>query len=214
MYDSEVSTQGFIETTMDHNDQPDFPEMDDRPSKSQIKRDMLALQALGKRLVETPAERIKKLNLEEKLLDAVLLAQRTTSREGLRRQVHYVGKLMRDAPFQEIEAQLDTWEKGSAADTAHMHRIERDRDRLLASDEHLTAWLARHPSIDIQAIRSVIRAAREEQSRNEALLPGQEPQRKHYRALFQAIKSAYQDPQEAQNPQDARDRDQTTDTTD
>lgn len=211
MYDSEVSTQGFIETTMDHNDQPDFPEMDDRPSKSQIKRDMLALQALGKRLVETPAERIKKLNLEEKLLDAVLLAQRTTSREGLRRQVHYVGKLMRDAPFQEIEAQLDTWDKGSAADTAYMHRIERDRDRLLASDEHLTAWLARHPSIDIQAIRSVIRAARQEQSRNEALLPGQEPQRKHYRALFQAIKSAYQDPQ---NPQDAQDSDQTIDTTD
>lgn len=186
-----------MKTTMDHNDQPDFSEMDDRPSKSQIKRDMLALQALGKRLVESPADRVKKLNLDEKLLDAVLLAQRTTSREGRRRQVHYVGKLMRDAPFQEIEAQLDTWEKGSVADTAHMHRIERDRDRLLASDEHLTAWIARHPTMDIQAIRSVIRAARQEQARNETLLPGQEPQRKHYRALFQAIKSAYQDPQDS-----------------
>lgn len=190
---------------MDQNDQPDLPEIDDRPSKSQVKRDMLALQALGKRLVETPTERVKKLNLEDKLLDAVLLAQRTTSREGRRRQVHYVGKLMRDAPSREIEAQLDAWEKGSAADTAHMHRIERDRDRLLTSDEHLTTWLARHPAIDIQAIRSIIRAARQEQSRNETLLPGQEPQRKHYRALFQAIKSAYQDTQ---------DSDPTPDTTD
>lgn len=191
MYDSEVSTQATAKPTMDQQDQPDVSETPERPSKSQVKRDMLALLALGKRLVETPTDRLKRLNLDEKLLEAILLAQRTNSREGRRRQVHYVGKLMRDAPAQAIEQQLDAWDKGSAATTAMMHRIERDRDRLIASDEILTDWLARHPQVDIQAIRSLIRAARQEQTRNEGLNPGQMPQRKHYRALFQAIKEAY-----------------------
>jgi len=164
----------------------------DRPSKSQIKREMLALQDLGKRLVQTPAERLKRLNLDEKLMEAILLAQRTTSREGRRRQIHYVGKLMRDAPAKGIEAQLDAWEKGSAENTALMHRLERDRDRLIASDEYLTEWLAMHPGVDIQAIRALIRAARQEARHNEQLNENQAPQRKHYRALFQAVKAAYE----------------------
>lgn len=189
--------------TMEHDqdlEQQDFPE---RPSKSQVKRDMLALQALGKRLVETPTERLKRLNLEEKLLEAILLAQRTNSREGRRRQVHYVGKLMREAPAQEIEAQLDAWDKGSAAQTAQMHLLERDRDRLLQSDEHLTPWLERHPGVDIQAIRALIRAARQEARKNEEMPPDHMPQRKHYRALFQAIKTAHD-----QHPVDTSSTDQ------
>lgn len=162
----------------------------DKPSKSQVKRDMLALQDLGKEIVELSTDRVKQLPLSEKLLEAVLLAQRTTSREGRRRQIHYVGKLMRDAPAEQIRQQMETWAHGSRQETAHMHAIERDRDRLIADDAALTPWLDAHPGVEVQEIRSLIRAARTEQKKNEALLPGQEPQRKHYRALYQAIKAA------------------------
>jgi len=174
-------------TELDTIESDQYPE---RPSKSQVKRDMLALLALGKRVVELSPERVKQLPISEKLEEAILLAQRTTSREGRRRQVHYVGKLMRDAPAQAIFEQMQTWEKGSDADTAYMHTLERDRDRLLADDQALTTWLNTHPNTDVQALRALIRAARQEQTKNQALLPGQAPQKKHYRALFQAIKAA------------------------
>src|SRR3546814_3003183 len=74
----------------------------DRPSKSQVKREMHALLDLGKQLIDLPADRLKQLPLAERLYEAIRLAQRTTSREGRRRQTHFVGKLMRDAPADEI----------------------------------------------------------------------------------------------------------------
>ena len=163
----------------------------DRPSKSQIKRELHALLDLGKELVELPPERVKQLPLSEKLYEAIRLAQRTTSREGRRRQIHYVGKLMRDAPAEIIRAQLVEWSKGSRAQTAHMHRLEALRDRLLSDDDALTKLLASHPHADIQALRTQIRAARKEAAANANLLPGQEPQRKHYRALFQSLKTLH-----------------------
>ncbi|MEO6984685.1 MAG: ribosome biogenesis factor YjgA, partial [Paralcaligenes sp.] len=96
----------------------------DRPSKSQVKRDMLALLDLGKQLVDLSTDRLRQLPLEEKLYDAIRQAQRTTGREGLRRQIHYVGKLMRDAQADVIRRQLDIWENGSREVTDAMHRVE------------------------------------------------------------------------------------------
>ena len=96
----------------------------DRPSKSQVKRDMHALLDLGKQLIELSPDRLKQLPLAERLYEAIREAQRTTSREGRRRQTHFVGKLMRDAPADEIRAQLDVWENGSREETAAMHRLE------------------------------------------------------------------------------------------
>ena len=186
---------------MTHDDQ-DYQEAQERPSKSQVKRDMLALQELGKAIVDLSTDRVKQLPLGEKLREAVLLAQRTTSREGRRRQIHYVGKLMRDAPAEQIRQQLDTWANGSRQETAFLHAIERDRDRLIANDEALTPWLDAHPGVDVQAIRSLIRAARAEHKKNQSLPPGQEPQRKHYRALYQAIKTATPAPETAPDTMD------------
>lgn len=190
-------------TELNTSDSDDTPE---KPSKSQVKRDLLALQALGKRVVELSPERVKQLPISEKLEDAVLLAQRTTSREGRRRQIHYVGKLMRDAPAQAIFDQIETWEKGSDADTAYMHALERDRDRLLTDDDALTAWLDKHPETDVQALRSLIRTARQEQAKNIKLLAGQAPQKKHYRALFQAIKAASPSPTITEDTVDSNDK--------
>ncbi|NGM85696.1 ribosome-associated protein [Parapusillimonas sp. SGNA-6] len=161
----------------------------DRPSKSQVKRDMHALLDLGKQLVQLSPERLKQLPLSDNLYEAIRLAQRTTSREGLRRQIHYVGKLMRDAPADDIRKQLDAWENGSREQTRAMHRIEALRDLLLRDDEALTGLLRDYPTADAQHLRTLIREGRKEAKANAQLQPGQDPQRKHYRALFQAIKS-------------------------
>jgi len=174
---------------------PDSPSVEldengyDRPSKSQVKRDMHALLDLGKQLIDLSTDRLKQLPLSERLYEAIRLAQRTTSREGKRRQTHFVGKLMRDAPADDIRKQLDVWENGSREDTAAMHRLENLREKLLADDNALTELLEKYPSIDVQAIRATIRAARKEAQGNVGLQPGQEPQRKNYRALFQILKS-------------------------
>lgn len=163
----------------------------DRPSKSQVKRDMLALVDLGKELVALSPERLKQLPLAERLYEAIRLAQRTTSREGLRRQVHFVGKLMRDAPADDIRTQLDTWKNGSREQTHAMHRLESLRDRLLKDDQALTDLLTKFPGADVQHLRTLIREGRKEATANAQLRPGQDPLRKHYRALFQALKLLY-----------------------
>ena len=75
---------------------------------------MHALLDLGKQLIALSPERLKQLPLAERLYEAIRMAQRTTSREGLRRQTHFVGKLMRDAPAEEIRAQLDVWKTARA----------------------------------------------------------------------------------------------------
>ena len=163
----------------------------DRPSKSQVKREMLALTDLGKQLVDLPADRLRKLALPENLHEAVRLAQRTTSREGRRRQIHYVGKLMRthDINAEAIRAQLIAWEHGSREETRAQHRVEALRALLMRDDEALTELLQSCNVPDVQQLRSTIRAARKEARHNETLPPGSDPQRKHYRALFQALKT-------------------------
>ena len=176
---------------------PDTPESSeaaslyDRPSKSQVKRDMLALADLGKQLVGLSPERLRQLGLPDRLHEAIRLAQRTTAREGLRRQIHYVGKLMRNdnVDAEAIRRQLDTWAHGSREETREHHRLEGLRDLLLRDDEALTELLAKVNVDDVQHLRAIIRAARKEAKLNAGLLPGQEPQRKHYRALFQALKN-------------------------
>lgn len=168
---------------------PDSQLPDDRPSKSQIKRDMHALLDLGRELIDLSNDQLRQLPLPEALYDAIRLAQRTSSREALRRQTHYVGKLMRHTDAQAIRTQLDIWKNGSRAETEALHRIETLRDQLLKDDDVLTELLRDHPTADVQHLRTLIREGRKEARRNAALQPGQEPQRKHYRALFQALKT-------------------------
>jgi ribosome-associated protein len=172
------------------NDSIEHPEDDyERPSKSHVKREMHALLDLGKQLIELPDEKLKQLPLAERLYDAIRLAQRATGREGRRRQIHYVGKLMRDAQADEIRTQLDLWANGSREQTRAMHRVEVLRDLLLADDGALTTLLNEYPQVDSQAMRALIRAGRKEAEQNTTLSQGQEAARKHYRALFQALKA-------------------------
>lgn len=158
------------------------------PSKSQLKRQMTALQDLGERLVGLPDAKLRQLPLAERLYDAIREAQRITSHEGRRRQLQYVGKLMREAHVEPIQAMLAEWDGESMEQIAAFHQLELWRDRLLASDEHFTGFMDLYPHAQAQPLRALIRGARKEQAANAALLPGREPQRKHYRALFQEIK--------------------------
>src|SRR5690606_40714503 len=105
---------------------------------------------------------LKQLPLSERLYEAIREAQRITSHGGRRRQVHFVGKLMRDAPAEAIRQQLEEWSKGSRQQTAHMHRLEALRDRLLADDDALTELLAQHPEADSQHLRTLVRQGRKD----------------------------------------------------
>lgn len=169
---------------------PSSPAEDDdgagfeRPSKTQLKKEMHELQALGEALVGLPQDRIDGLEMPDPLRDAVAEYKRTRSHEGRRRQMQYIGKLMRRADVEPIREAVAAMRLGRAKDSLALHEAERWRVELLASDDALTRWMADHPDGDLQQLRSLIRAAR----KDAAAAPEQRNGRA-YRELFQFIKS-------------------------
>ncbi|WP_316150873.1 MULTISPECIES: ribosome biogenesis factor YjgA [Cupriavidus] len=161
------------------------PEDDEPKSKSQRKRDMTALQDLGAELEALAKDRLARVPMPEALADAIHQARRINSHEGKRRQMQFVGKIMRGLEDEEVEVirqALEGFKGTSKAETARMHLIERWRELLLADDAALTRFLAEHPGIDVQALRNTIRNARKEKEQ------GKPP--RYFRELFQAIKTA------------------------
>lgn len=162
----------------------EFEQQYERPSKSQLKREMTALQKLGEDLVAEPRDRVKRVPMPEDVRDAILECQTIKDHEGRRRQLQYVGKKMRTLTEEEIAAiqrTLDSWRGLSKADTAALHALERRREKLLAKDTALTDLLAEHPELDAQQLRTLIRNARREQAENKPP--------KAYREIFQVLKS-------------------------
>jgi ribosome-associated protein len=126
----------------------EFEQEYDRPSKSQLKREMDALQKLGEALVNEPRDRVKRVPMPEDVRDAILECQQITNHEGRRRQMQYVGKKMRTLDADEIaiiQKTIDSWRGASKAETAAMHALERRREKLLADDKALTELLAAIP---------------------------------------------------------------------
>jgi ribosome-associated protein len=150
-------------------------------SKTRRKQEMHELQALGAALVELPEAQIRSLALDGSLRDAVLEAKRISSHEARRRQLQYIGRLMRDVDPAPIRARLDALEGSSAEATARHRRLEQLRERLLTDDQALTDFVAAHPLADAQALRTLIRNARREQKE------GRPP--RAFRELFRALKS-------------------------
>jgi ribosome-associated protein len=132
-------------------------------SKTKRKQEMLELQALGVTLVELSEQQLAAMELEGRLHEAVLEAKRIKSHEGRRRQMQYIGRLMRDVDAEPIRARLAVLEGSSAQATAAHRRLETWRERLLADDEALTQFAVEHPAADLQALRTLIRNARKEQ---------------------------------------------------
>ena len=103
-----------------------------RPSKSALKRQMHSLQSLGQELSELSASRVAKLNLPESLQDALAEYRRTRSHEGRRRQLQFIGKLMRQTDEAPIREAVAAAKLGSAKETLALHEAERWREELLA----------------------------------------------------------------------------------
>ena len=156
------------------------------PSKTQRKKAMLDLQALGEELVDLSREQLAKFALPEILLDAILEAKRVTKHEARRRQGQYIGRLMRDVDTQNIRLQLDRIKGKSAQLTAYMHRLERWREQLIEDESALDNLATEHPGCDSQHLRRLIRIAREER---EELKPP-----KAFRQLFQRLKELIPEP--------------------
>jgi ribosome-associated protein len=132
------------------------------PSKSQLKREMTALQVLGAELVELSRERLAKIEMPERLRDALLDAQRFTKHEAKRRQLQYIGKIMRDVDVAPLRAAMDEVKGKSEAANIRQHRLEKLRTRLM-EDEAVFSELARDfPAADLQHLRQLRRNALKE----------------------------------------------------
>lgn len=144
------------------------------------------LQALGKRLVDVGNDRLKKLDIPEALADAVREAKRITSFGALRRQMQYIGKLMRDVDTAPIREMLDEIDGVSDKANARLHALEKLREKLLSDDtgEVMTRLKNDYPELDVSALRTLRRNALKEQAE-------QKPP-KAYRAIFQLLKSLEQ----------------------
>jgi ribosome-associated protein len=160
--------------------------LSETPSKTRRKHAMHALQALGEELVALDPKRLAQLELPERLVDAIGVARGVHAHEGRRRQLQYVGKLMRTIDAEPIQAALARWSSGVPPDQALFAAAERWRDLVLADDSALDRFVAEHPHADRAALASLVREARIERTR------AGPPHR--YRELFRTLKTAIDTP--------------------
>lgn len=156
-----------------------MPTDDNRPSKTQRKKRVTALQDLGAELVELDAGQLAGIELPERLREAVMDARRITRFEARRRQLQYIGKLMRDVDAGPIRAALADIQARSLKHAAAHRRIEAWRERLLAEPGAIGELLHEHPGADAQHLRMLIRGALDERE------AGKPP--RNYRALYRAL---------------------------
>lgn len=157
----------------------DTPMTDDRPSsKTQKKQEMHALQATGERLVRLPEDRLRQFNLPDELLEALLEAKRISAHGGLRRQLRYIGKLMRGVDMQRLGQDLDAISTTTAQQDRLLHAAEQWRERLLAESAALEELLHTYPEVDTQALRTLLRNIKNE--------PADRPS-KYRRTLFRLL---------------------------
>lgn len=156
---------------------------DQRPSKTSLKKEAHELQKLGQELIELPDTRLNAIGMDEGLLAALRELRKTRSHEGRRRQLQYVGKLMRQVDVEPLREAVAAFKLGTAQDSLRLHRAERWRQELVSEPEAVTRWMQAHPSTDAQRLRSLIRAAQKE-----AAMPPEQRHGRAWRELFQFIK--------------------------
>ncbi len=182
------------------------PEFDDsgfygRPSKSQRKRDVEALQDLGAKLVELSSDQIKKIEMPDDLREALKEAHRIPPRtEGRRRQLQYIGRIMRKVDPEPLQAALDKIAGLSAAENARMHQRERLRDRLIADEKVIEEIIAKYPHADVQYLRQQRRNAIREQE--------QQKPPKAYREIYRVLRELEADGSNLPVPTDDHEEDE------
>ncbi|EHH3079530.1 ribosome-associated protein [Vibrio vulnificus] len=154
-------------------------------SKSEMKRDMDALQKLGEELVELKPSVLAKFPISEELLDAIKDAQRFKN-EARRRQLQYIGKVMRQEDPEPIQAALDKIRNKHSQNTAVLHKLETLRERIVEQgDSAIDDVVALYPDADRQRLRQLARMATKEKQ-------GNKPP-KAYREIFQILKQLNDD---------------------
>ena len=165
------------------HDEDDLEE-DFGPSKSEIKRQMLARQDLAKTLSELSSDAIKSLPVDDRLKEKLLETEKIKTFGAIKRHTLFLGKLMRaydDEEIAAIQERLDAIQGVNKAEIAKFHFLERLRDELVQSDDRLTQFIKDHPQIDVQTLRTLIRNARKEKEQNKPP--------KSFREIFQLLKT-------------------------
>jgi ribosome-associated protein len=157
----------------------------DEISKTERKRDATRLQNLGRTLGALNATQLSEMPLSAELAKAIADYRRFPSNEAKRRQLQFVGKLMRSSDIAALEAALDLIEGRSAQARFQFHQLETWRDRLIDSPEALTEYLTEHPNSDRQVLRHHI------QHVHKATDP--DKQRTALRALFRFLRDAHRE---------------------
>jgi ribosome-associated protein len=161
----------------------------DEQSRTDLKRESTELQKLGEDLLTLRADLMARLDLTEKLKDAVLEAKRITNFEGKRRQMQFIGKQMRlvdPAVLVTVRAALTEQFSGSAHENLVLHLAETWRDRLIAVDETFGEWITKCPDTDTQQLRALIRQARKDAKPEK---PGAAVRHgRAYRDIFQIVR--------------------------
>jgi len=137
----------------------------DDQSRTDLKRESTELQKLGEALLTLRTDLLERLPLSDKFKDAIVEAKRITNFEGKRRQMQYIGKLMRKLEVTEVEAvraAIDEQANGSAADNLALHQAEVWRDRLISQDDAAGQWIELYPLTDTQQLRALVRQARKD----------------------------------------------------
>jgi ribosome-associated protein len=136
-------------------------------SKTQIKREMEALQDLGKKLLGLSKNQLKKVEMSDTLREAFVEAGRIKQHEAMRRHLQYIGKVMRTEDHEAIAHRVALFDSTSAAYNKLFHQLEIKRDALIGenSKEELSQYLEENPQIeDIQLLRQLIRQSQKEVS--------------------------------------------------
>jgi ribosome-associated protein len=163
----------------------------DEPTRTDLKKESTEVQKLGEDLLTLRADLLAKLDLPEKLVDGVAEAKRITNFEGKRRQMQFIGKLMRKlepTKWDEIRAALEEQHRPSVKETLVLHQAEQWRDRLIADDDAVGQWLTLSPETDSQNLRALVRQARKDakpEKPGEALRHG-----RPYRDIFLLVREA------------------------
>jgi ribosome-associated protein len=166
----------------------DDPEHDYGPTRTQQRRDALAVLAFASQLMELPPSKLARANLPEDVMREIDHLRRITSHIARKRQLGFLAKVMRrhdDEAFEGARTLLGENRDQQRKETAAMHRLESLRERLLDSDDAFQSLIDQHPDIDRQHLRSLIRQARIERDGNKSP--------RAYREIFQLLKELPED---------------------
>ena len=164
------------------------PPDEEKKSKSQVKRELEALQKLGESFAKLPEKTLARARLPEDVLEAVAAYRSMKSFGAQRRQLQLIGRKMAGLDFAEVSAELERLNGEGARYNERLHRTERLREAILDDDGALTAFVAEHPGQDVQKLRQAVRAARREKQ------AGQPP--KAYRELYRMLAQILEDRQD------------------